>query len=53
MNALGYVLMWDHLRYGERRRKVLATSASEARKVAALARIWNRMRALYADAANL
>jgi hypothetical protein len=37
-----YQRIWDG-GYAQRRRKILATSASESRKQCALVRLWNRM----------
>lgn len=37
-----YQRIWDG-GYADRRRKILATSASEARKQCALQRLWKRM----------
>jgi hypothetical protein len=37
-----YQRIWDG-GYAERRRKILATNASENRKLAALQRVWARM----------
>ena len=38
-----YQLIWDEMGYARRRRKVLATKATDGRKLFALVRIWNRM----------
>jgi hypothetical protein len=35
--------MWDERGYGRRHRRVMACDASHNRKLAALARIWQRM----------
>jgi hypothetical protein len=38
-----YQLIWDEMGYARRRRKILATKATEDRKLVALVRLWNRM----------
>lgn len=40
-----YQRIWDERGYGNRWTKIMVCSASESRKLAALARLWNRIAA--------